>query len=198
MSMAIDIGIPTGRHMAILQSPSRLLLTAVMAGVVAGSSLIGPARASAATPESALAPLEIKNRKDLKIVVQINSPSTIPNGVGKQILAVKNLYDQYTAIGLKPGRDFDLVVVFRGGGAQFLLNDAAYDINIKEPHPAGNPNKIIIENLNAHGVKFYECGAAMKMMGYSPEDIFAFSRIVVTGIGAIIDFEKAGYLPITP
>jgi hypothetical protein len=38
----------------------------------------------------------------------------------------------------------------------------------------------------------------MKLKGYKPEDIFPFGRVVVFGIGAVVDFEKSGYVEITP
>ena len=44
----------------------------------------------------------------------------------------------------------------------------------------------------------YECQVAMTLKGYKPEDILPFSRVVVSGIGTVIDFEKSGYLSITP
>ncbi len=69
---------------------------------------------------------------------------------------------------------------------------------VKEPHPGGNPNKEILDELNRDGFMLYECGFAMQMRGYAPSDLMSFSQVVVTGIGAIIDFEKSGYLEITP
>lgn len=148
--------------------------------------------------ENTKPPLQITHQTGLKVVIQVNYPDTIPNGVGKQVLAAKNLFDQYTALGMKPGKDFEIAMVFRGDGAQFLLTDAAYDLKVKQPHPKGNPNRAILEAMSKGGVKMYECGVAMKLKGYSPEDIFPFSRIVVSGIGAMVDFEKSGYLSITP
>jgi intracellular sulfur oxidation DsrE/DsrF family protein len=62
----------------------------------------------------------------------------------------------------------------------------------------GNPNKAMIEAMHKGGVKMYECHVAMKLKGYKPEDIFPFSRVVVSGIGAVVDFEKSGYMEITP
>lgn len=56
----------------------------------------------------------------------------------------------------------------------------------------------MIEAMHKGGVKMYECYVAMKLKGYKPEDILPFSRIVVSGIGAIVDFEKSGYMEITP
>lgn len=148
--------------------------------------------------ESNKPPLQIVNQTGIKLVAQINSSDTIPNGISKQVLAVKNLYDQYTALGMTAGKDYEIAMVFRGDGAQLLLNDEAYDDKVKRPHPKGNPNRALLETLHKGGIKIYQCNVAMRMMGYEPKDILPFSRIVVSGIGAVIDFEKSGYLPITP
>ena len=178
------------------------MVTAVLASSLLCLPIIGLSRASAATEGAAVEntspPLQISNRKELKIVVQVNSPSTIPNGVSKQVFALKNLHDQYVSLGMKSGVDYEIVVVFRGDGSQFLLNDAAYDSKVKEPHPNGNPNKPILDALSQDGFKIYECNVAMQMKGYKASDLLPFSAIVVSGIGAIIDFEKSGYLEITP
>ena len=150
------------------------------------------------TIENTRPAMEIVNQTGIKAVAQINYADTMPNGISKQVMAVKNLYDQYTAIGMKPDKDYEIVMVFRADGAQFLLIDEAYDLKVKQPHPKGNPSKAMIEALHKGGVKMYECHVAMTLKGYSPADILPFSRIVVSGIGAVVDFEKSGYLPITP
>jgi intracellular sulfur oxidation DsrE/DsrF family protein len=156
------------------------------------------AQTSEAMAENTKPPLQIVNQTGIKVVVQVNSSDTVPNGIGKQVLAVKNLHDQYAALGMAPGKDYEIVMVFRGDGARFLLTDEAYDAKVKQPHPKGNPNRALIEALHQGGVKMYECGVAMRMLGYEAKDIFPFSRIVVSGIGALVDFEKSGYLPMTP
>ena len=156
------------------------------------------AQTSDAIAENAKPPLQIVNRTGIKVVVQVNSLDTVPNGIAKQVLAVKNLHDQYAALGMKPGKDYEIVVVFRSDGARFLLTDEAYDAKVKQPHSKGNPSRALIEALHQDGVKMYECGVAMRMLGYEPTDILPFSRVVVSGIGALVDFEKSGYLQITP
>ncbi|MHB8455439.1 MAG: DsrE family protein [Acidiferrobacterales bacterium] len=145
-----------------------------------------------------LPPLQITNRTGLKVVIQVNESGTVHNGIGKQVLAAKNLYDQYSALGMKSGKDYKIVMVFRANGAQFLLTDKAYDQKVKQPHGKGNPNRAILDVLSKGGVKMYECGVAMKMKGYSPRDILPYGRVVVSGMGALVDFEKSGYLSITP
>jgi len=148
--------------------------------------------------ESSQPPLQIANLTGIKVVAQINSADTIPNGISKQVLAIKNLTDQYTALGMTAGKDYEIAMVFRGDGAHFLLNDEMYDARVKQPHPKGNPNRKLLEALHKSGVQIYQCNVAMKLLGYEVKDILPFSRLVVSGIGAIVDFEKSGYLPITP
>lgn len=144
-------------------------------------------------------PLQIVNTSGLKVVVQVNHDDVIPrNGISKQIFGTKNLVDQYNALGMKAGKDYEIVMVFRADGAQFLLNDDAYDAKVKGDHPKGNPNKKLLLAMEKSGVKMYECSVAMKLKGYTPEDLLPFARRVVSGIGAVVDFEKSGYIPVTP
>jgi intracellular sulfur oxidation DsrE/DsrF family protein len=173
-----------------------------LAGLLILSSLAVASAAFADTSENMTEntkpPLQIVNQTGLKVAIQVNYSDTVPNGISKQVLAAKNLYDQYAALGMKSGKDYEIVMVFRGDGAQFLLTDEAYDQKVKQPHPQGNPNLAILDTLNKGGVKMYECGVAMRLKGYSPQDITSYSRIVASGIGALVDLEKSGYLSITP
>lgn len=143
-------------------------------------------------------PLQIVHRTGMKVVVQVNSADTMPNGVSKQVMATKNLHDEYIRLGMTPGKDFQIVMVFRADGAQFLLTDAAYDQKVKQPHPPGNPSREILDDLHRGGVQMYECGVAMRLKGYSPADIAPYGRVVAAGIATIVDLEKSGYLSITP
>jgi len=169
-----------------------------LALLLSGTQTTVRAEPGEVTAENAKPALQITNQTGIKVVAHINYADTMPNGISKQVMAIKNLYDQYTALGMKPGKDYEIVMVYRADGAQFLLTDEAYDLKVKQPHPKGNPNRAMIEALHAGGVKMYECQVAMTLKGYTREDILPFSRIVVTGIGAVIDFEKSGYLSITP
>jgi len=165
--------------------------------LMVGQTAVWAEDGSGAT-ENTKPPLQIVNQTGIKVVVQVNYSDTVPNGIGKQVMAVKNLYDQYSALGMKSGKDYEIIIVFRADGAQFLLTDEAYNLKVKQPHSKGNPNKAMIEAMHRGGVKMYECHVAMKLKGYKPEDIFPFSRIVVSGIGAVVDSEKSGYMEITP
>lgn len=171
-------------------------------GLLVLSSLSISSIASAQTvpgmAENTKPPLQIIAQTGLKVVIQVNYADTIPNGISKQVLATKNLFDQYTALGMQPGKDYEIVMVFRADGAQFLLTDDAYDQKVKQPHPKGNPSRAILDELIKGGVRMYECSVAMRMKGYSAQDLLPYSQIVVSGIGALVDFEKSGYLSITP
>ena len=142
--------------------------------------------------------LQIINQTGLKVLVQVNSGDTAPNGMSSQVIAVRNLLEQYSSLGMKPGNNFEIAMVFRSYGAQFLLSDEAYDLKVKKPHDKGNPSRAVLESLVKAGVNMYECQVSMKGKGYEPNDILPFSRVVTSGIGTIIDFEKSGYQQITP
>lgn len=178
--------------------PVTLAITGFLILALQGISSTAFADTSDSMANNTQPPLQIVNQTGLKVVVQVNYSSTIPNGISKQVMAAKNLYDQYTALGMKPGKDYEIAMVFRADGAQFLLTDKAYDQKVKQPHAKGNPNRAILDVLTKGGVKMYECGVAMNLKGYSPQDILPYSRIVASGIGAMVDFEKSGYLSITP
>jgi intracellular sulfur oxidation DsrE/DsrF family protein len=177
--------------------------TGVAAALFVGLSMcwgLGASQAvwAAGVAENTLPPKQIVQRRGIKVVIQVNSKATTPKGISKQILATKMLLDQYAALKMKSGKDYKIVMVFRAAGAQFMLNDAAYERKVKQPHPKGNPNSAILRALHKRGVKMYECHVAMKMKGYQAQDLFSFSRVVTTGIGAVVDFEKSGYLLVTP
>lgn len=157
-----------------------------------------PVLAEEGAAENLKPALQIINQTGLKVLVQVNSGDTAPNGISSQVMAVRNLLAQYSSLGMKPGKDFEIAMVFRSDGAQFLLSDEAYDLKVKKPHDKGNPNRAVLESLAKAGVSMYECQVSMKGKGYEPADILPFSRTVISGIGAIIDFEKSGYQQITP
>jgi intracellular sulfur oxidation DsrE/DsrF family protein len=176
----------------------KMALAGLLVMSLSGLAATAFAETSASPAENTKPPLQIVNQKDLKVVVQVNYSDTVGNGLSKQVLATKNLYDQYTALGMKAGKDYEIVMVFRADGAQFLLTDAAYDKKVKQPHAKGNPNRAILDELSNAGVKMHECGVAMRLKGYTPQDILPYSRIVASGIGAMVDFQKSGYIAITP
>ena len=173
-----------------------------IAGLVALSfhvmSTTALAQSEVGLAENTKPALQIVNQTGPKVVVQVNYVDTIPNGISKQVLATKNLYDQYSALGMKAGKGYEIAMVFRGDGAQFLLTDDAYDQKVKQPHPKGNPSRGMLDELIKGGVKMYECSVAMRLKGYLPQDVLPYGRVVVSGIGAIVDFEKSGFLSITP
>lgn len=166
--------------------------------LVQGSSWAGAAGGGESAARSTREPLQIVHRTELKVVIQVNYAETLPNGLSKQVLAAKNLYDQYEALGMKSGVDYDIAMVFRGEGAQFLLTDDAYDLKVKTAHPKGNPSAALIAVMSRGGVQMYECAVAMKLKGYEVDDLQPIARIVSSGIGALVDFQKSGFLAITP
>jgi intracellular sulfur oxidation DsrE/DsrF family protein len=185
---------------AMKNRKSTFTMTLLSGSVVAVLGAWSPvfAEPAAGSAGNMYPPLDIVNRTGIRVVAQINSSDTFSNGMNRRVMGVRNLFDNYIASGMQAGKDFEIIMVFRGDGASALLNDDAYDQKVSQPHAKGSPNRGVLEAMHKGGVKMYECSMTMKGRGYRPEDLFPFSRIVVTGIGAIVDLEKAGYLPITP
>jgi len=85
--------------------PVVLALAGLLILSLQGISTTAFAETSASMANNTKPPLQIVNQTGLKVAIQVNYADTVPNGVGKQVLAAKNLYDQYTALGMKPGKD---------------------------------------------------------------------------------------------
>ena len=74
-------------------------------------------RAEQTETESLKPALQIENQTGLKVLVQVNSGDTTQNGISKQAIAVRNLYEHYSSLGMKPGKDYEIAVVFRAEGS---------------------------------------------------------------------------------
>lgn len=138
----------------------------------------------------------ISVREDLKIVVAINDKETNPrNGKGQQLLNVSNIFSDYVGnYGMKPGEDFEIVVVGYGAGARWLLNDSAYSSNFSSE----NPSDDMVTSLMAKGVKFYMCQNTMKGNGWVSNDLIPGVQMVPAGVTAVIDLQNRHYTYITP
>ena len=99
------------------KGPVTAVLIALAVVFLQGMSSVAYAQSTDGMTESAKPPMQIVYRTGLKVVMQVNYPDTIFNGISKQVLAAKNLHDQYLVVGMKSGKDYEIAMVFRGDGA---------------------------------------------------------------------------------
>jgi intracellular sulfur oxidation DsrE/DsrF family protein len=161
----------------------------------------------------------IKKRHDVKMVVQINQFCTntancagSPYGLGN----IRNILDDYEVThGMKPGKDYEMVVVLHSPGGRMALKDVG--LNADGVEVSGrNPFEGTIKGLMARGVKFYFCqnttraflnqpGASITSLpkylltGKSATDqMIEGMEYTTAGLTSIADFQARGYQYIQP
>ena len=162
----------------------------------------------------------LKKRHNVKMVVQINQFCTntancagSPYGLGN----IRNMLDDYEVThGMKPGKDYEMVVVLHSPGGRMALKDVGFNADGVEVS-GRNPFEGTIRGLMARGVKFYFCqnttraflnqtGASItslpKYLG--PTGLSATDQMIegieytTAGLTSIADFQARGYQYIQP
>jgi intracellular sulfur oxidation DsrE/DsrF family protein len=157
----------------------------------------------------------IKKRHDVKMVVQINQfqdSSGRPYGLGN----ISNILDDYEVThGMKPGKDYEMVVVLHSPGGRMALKNVG--LNADGVEVSGrNPYEGTIRGLMARGVKFYFCQNTTRAFLSQPAaSITSLPKYLLTGKSAtdqmidgmeyttagltsIADFQARGYQYIQP
>ncbi|MBU1224447.1 MAG: DsrE family protein [Gammaproteobacteria bacterium] len=161
----------------------------------------------------------IKKRHDVKMVVQINQFCTnTANCAGSPygLNNIRNILDDYEIThGMKPGKDYEMVVVLHSPGGRMALKDVG--LNADGVEVSGrNPFEGTIKGLMARGVKFYFCqnttraflnqpGASITSLpkylltGKSATDqMIEGMEYTTAGLTSIADFQARGYQYIQP
>ncbi|MFP5409718.1 MAG: DsrE family protein [Gammaproteobacteria bacterium] len=164
----------------------------------------------------------IKKRHNVKMVVQINqfctnaatpeSCAASPYGLNN----IRNILDDYEVThGMRPGKDYEMVVVLHSPGGRMALKDTS--VRGDGTTISGrNPFETTIRGLMARGVKFYFCQNTTRAYLNQPgAAITSLPKYLVTGISAtdqmiegmeyttagltsIADFQARGYQYIQP
>ena len=161
----------------------------------------------------------IKQRHDVKVVVQINqfcqdaagnanrAACTRPYALGN----INNILNDYEIThGMVPGRDFEVVAVVHSGGGFLTVKDESYN-GAGVLLSGRNQFQGQVEALMARGVKFYFCQNTTRAYlnnGYLPKyadtGLSATDQLIdgmeytTAGVSAIADLQKLGYLYIQP
>jgi len=157
----------------------------------------------------------LEKRHNVKMVVQINQFCTNQANCGNAPYAlgnIRNILDDYEVThGMKPGKDYEMVVVLHSPGGQMALKDKSYNgagVLVENR----NPFEGQIRTLIARGVKFYFCqnttraylnnGMLPKYLG--PTGLSATDQMIegieytTAGLTSIADFQARGYQYIQP
>ncbi|HAR38095.1 MAG TPA: hypothetical protein DCS09_05690 [Porphyromonadaceae bacterium] len=136
----------------------------------------------------------LERRHNLKVVVQINQlyntgSTTQSYGIGN----INNILNDYEITHGLQDRDYELVVVIHGAGGPMVLNN-----NALEPNEIVNPFQSQIEALISKGVKVYICHNTARNLNLKVPQLIPGVGFVPSGVSAIIDFQKLGYVYLQP
>lgn len=139
----------------------------------------------------------LQKRTEINNVIAWNSAQLNKSGVAQQARVTNNLINNYeTMYDMALDEDYKLLVVAYGAGGRWLLSDEAYNrtYNVN----TGNPTRALAEYFIAHGVTLYMCQNTMRSNGWITSDLIPGTKMVPSGVAALLDFQALGYHQITP
>jgi intracellular sulfur oxidation DsrE/DsrF family protein len=128
----------------------------------------------------------LQKRTNVKNAIAWNSKQLNKSGVAQQARITKNLIMNYeNTYDMKFKKDYKLLVVAYGAGGRWLLSDEAYNrtYNVN----TGNPTRGLAEQLIAKGIPLLMC-----------QNTIPGTKMVPSGVPALLDFQALGYRQITP
>jgi len=136
----------------------------------------------------------LKNKKDVKIVFQINkecknASCTKPYALGNIENAIKDLE---ITNGIKRG-DYKIVAIVHSGGFSQILNNSAAN-----PNSVVNKFQMQMESVLAKGVKVYFCQNTARSKSVKTEQLISGIEYVTAGVTSISDYQESGYNYVQP
>jgi len=125
----------------------------------------------------------------IRVVYQI-SRDEWSDGVGKGLLYMEKLYDQYIDEGVDPAR-LNIHGVFHGTAAEHLLTDEAW--NQYKDEEGGNPNTDLLNRLEEKGIQVELCNTRRLSNGWSKSEINPTVHLVNGAFQRVIDLQLLGF-----
>ncbi len=115
--------------------------------------------------------------------------------VGKGLARLRELVGDYGSMGI-PKSEVNIVAVFHGGAAYWLLRDEPYSAFTRKE--GGNPNRPVIRDLVDWGVGLELCAQTMKRRGWKRADILPDVKIVSGVCPRVVELGRRGYVYVGP
>lgn len=145
-------------------------------------------------PESSASPVTLDT--DIAFVCPISEDKWNEElGIGAGLVGLREVLQQYKAIGLKV-EELHASAVVHGAAGYWLLKDEPYR-DARGGTEGSNPNKAIIRELIENGVSVEMCGLTMKQHGWTKKDLLPGVKVVPAFYPRVIDLELQGYGLIT-
>ncbi len=88
-----------------------------------------------------------------------------------------------------PLENMDIAVVLHGNALKGALSDAAYESR----YQTKNPNRDLLQKLDAAGVKFYACGQSMHFRGFEKKELLSPVKVGLSAMTMLTVLQSDGY-----
>lgn len=148
-----------------------------------------PVRAREDKPENERPVVLTQTEGPIRVVYQI-SRDEWRDGVGKGLLYLEKLHDQYIEEGLEASR-LEIHAVFHGTAAEHLLTDEAW--NRYKDAEDGNPNAELLKRLAEKQIQVELCNTRRIANGWSKSEIHPSVTLVNGAFQRVIDLQLMGF-----
>jgi intracellular sulfur oxidation DsrE/DsrF family protein len=148
--------------------------------VIAGYGYMNP------LPEAALQP---DANKQYRVVFDITKGGDSAAAVNRGLWYVARVLNLFGSAGV-PSSNLQIAAVIHGAATKAVLKDHTYKARFGKE----NPNRELIEKLEAAGVKLYVCGQAIADNGYYYQNVRDDVEVVLGALAAEIELATTGYV----
>lgn len=127
-----------------------------------------------------------------KFVFDVKSMPNSAADVSPALIGIGRLLNTYRNYGVPAGRVL-ATAVFHGPTIALVTND---DIYRNRTGAATNPNKAIINQLLAAGVKFVVCGVSARAQNYASSDLLPSVTMNLSATITLMELESRGYVKV--
>ncbi len=123
-----------------------------------------------------------------RVVFDVAESPGGPAEVNALINTVARFLNMHARAGV-PRERMQVAFVLHGGGAKDALNDEAY----RRRFQTHNPNRELLEALQAAGVDIYLCGQSAHFRGFSREELAAPVKVALSAMTVLVTLQTDGY-----
>jgi intracellular sulfur oxidation DsrE/DsrF family protein len=110
------------------------------------------------------------------------------DALNSELVSVARYLNMHGRNGVAP-ENMDIAVVLHGNALKGALTDTAYESR----HDTKNPNRDLLHQLDAAGVKFYACGQSMNFRGYEKKELLSPVKVGLSAMTMLTVLQSDGY-----
>ncbi len=111
-----------------------------------------------------------------------------PDALNRTLVSVARFMNMHARNGVAAD-NMDLAVVVHGSALKTLLDDRSY----RSRYEIDNPNRELVERLEAAGVAFYVCGQSMSFGGVEKRELLPQAKVALSAMTMLTTLQSDGY-----